>query len=174
MIIIVLESTKINKICFFVSWMDRWTGRDWWTTYCFSQYVWKKGRSTVSWWTKPWWWEKEAKRCHFSGLSISDLTLSGNKSTCSCLLYEHEWHDTCKMLWSRLKMIHLYFAEGLWRRYCRITWALTTQDIWRKAKPWLVCATIVQVGRGSTQSERSAGKGLTSREATGRPTAADR
>lgn len=77
------------------------------------------------------------------------------------------------MLYSRLKMIRLYFAEGLQRTYCRTTWALTTQGIWRKAEPWLVCVTILQVGTDNTRSERSAGKGLTSREATGRPTAAD-
>ena len=71
-------------------------------------------------------------------------------------------------------MIRLNFAKGLQRTYCRTRWALTTQGIWRKAEPWLVCATIVQVGTDSTRSERSAGKGLTSREATGRPTAADR
>lgn len=42
------------------------------------------------------------------------------------------------------------------------------------AASWLVSATIVQAGTDSTRSERSAGTGLKSREATGRPTAADR
>lgn len=42
------------------------------------------------------------------------------------------------------------------------------------AGPWLVSAAIVQAGTDSTQSERSAGTGPRSREASGRPRAADR
>lgn len=30
-----------------------------WTTYCSSRCVWRKGRSTASWWTTPWWPERE-------------------------------------------------------------------------------------------------------------------
>lgn len=42
------------------------------------------------------------------------------------------------------------------------------------AEPWLVSAAIVQAGTDSTQSERSAGTGLKSRGASGRPRAADK
>lgn len=57
---------------------------------------------------------------------------------------------------------------------CKTTRALTAQGIWRTAEPWLVSAAIVQAGTDSTQSERSAGTGLKSREASGRPRAADK
>ena len=51
---------------------------------------------------------------------------------------------------------------------------LTAQGKRKKAKPWPVSAAIGQAGTASRQSEMSAGKGQTSRAATGRPTAAER
>lgn len=51
---------------------------------------------------------------------------------------------------------------------------LTAQGTWRKAEPWPASAAIVQAGTASKQSEKSAGKGLKSRAAIGRPTAGDR
>lgn len=51
---------------------------------------------------------------------------------------------------------------------------LTAQGIRRKAEPWPVSAAIVRASTAGTQSEMSAGRGQTSRAATGRPTAAER